>query len=127
MRFLADMGISMSTVEALRQEGHEVVHLREEGLQRLPDPAILEKARREERAVLTFDLDFGDLLAIGGQKYPSVIIFRLRNESPPTVTMALFQALADERHTLADGAIIIVEDARYRIRRLPIEGTGADS
>jgi len=27
MRFLADMGISMSTVEALRQEGHEVVHL----------------------------------------------------------------------------------------------------
>lgn len=127
MRFLADMGISMSTVEALRQEGHEVVHLREEGLQRLPDPAILEKARQEERAVLTFDLDFGDLLAIGGQKYPSVIIFRLRNESPPTVTMALFQALADERHALADGAIIIVEDARYRIRRLPIEGPGTDS
>jgi hypothetical protein len=41
--------------------------------------------------------------------------------------MALFQALADEGQTLADGAIIIVEDARYRIRRLPIEGTGADS
>ena len=125
MRFLADMGISMSTVEALRQQGHDVVHLREEGLQRLPDPAILEKAREEARTVLTFDLDFGDLLAIGGQSYPSVIIFRLHNETPAVVTPALFRVLADQGETLAEGAIIIVEEARYRIRRLPIEGTGA--
>jgi predicted nuclease of predicted toxin-antitoxin system len=126
MRFLADMGISMSTVEALRRERHEVVHLREEGLQRLPDPAILAKAREEARTVLTFDLDFGDLLAIGGQSYPSVIIFRLRDETPAVVTAALRGVLADQSQTLAEGAIIIVEDARYRIRRLPIEGTGAE-
>jgi predicted nuclease of predicted toxin-antitoxin system len=33
MRFLADMGISMRTVEWLRRQGHDIVHLREEGLQ----------------------------------------------------------------------------------------------
>jgi len=50
------MGVSMSTVLTLREQGHEAVHLREENLGHLPD-----------------------------------------------------------------GAIIIVEDARYRLRRLPVE------
>jgi len=56
MRFLADMGVSMTTVDALRQAGEDVVHLRDEGLHRLPDNHILGKARREQRIVLTFDL-----------------------------------------------------------------------
>ena len=32
MKLLADMGISMATVRALREAGEEVVHLREQGL-----------------------------------------------------------------------------------------------
>jgi predicted nuclease of predicted toxin-antitoxin system len=57
------MGVSLSTVRALRSDGHNAVHLREEGLNRLPDAEILEKARQEQRVILTFDLDLGDLLA----------------------------------------------------------------
>ena len=58
MRFLADMGVSITTVHALREAGHDAVHLREEGLIRLPDPDIVAKAAQEHRVVLTFDLDF---------------------------------------------------------------------
>ncbi len=72
MRFLADMGVSMGTVAWLRERGHEVVHLREQGLQRTQDCDILDKARIEGRVVLTFDLDFGDLLALGLFSDPSV-------------------------------------------------------
>jgi predicted nuclease of predicted toxin-antitoxin system len=111
----------MSTVQALRGHGHEVVHLREEGLERLPDPAILEKAKQEGRTVLTFDLDFGDLLAIGAHTLPSVILFRLHNQTPPSVTPRALQVLSECRNDLAAGAIVTVEDARYRLRRLPIE------
>jgi len=57
MRFLADMGVSTLTVKWLRNEGHDAVHLRELGLQRLPDEDILVKAREEGRIVLTMDLD----------------------------------------------------------------------
>ena len=38
MKFLADMGVSMSTVQTLRDAGHDAVHLRDEGLHRLPVP-----------------------------------------------------------------------------------------
>ena len=73
MRFLADMGISVTTVKALRAADHDAVHLRDEDLIRLPDPHITAKAAREGRRVLTFDLDFGDILAAAGSDSPSVI------------------------------------------------------
>ena len=41
MKFLADMGISLRTVDWLRELGHDVVHLRDRGLQKLSDDEIL--------------------------------------------------------------------------------------
>ena len=64
MRFLADMGVSQRVVQWLRDEGHDAKHLREEGLHRLPDRQILEKATTENRILLTFDLDFAEILAL---------------------------------------------------------------
>ena len=120
MRFLADMGVSLTTVEALRAASHDVVHLRDEGLIRLPDPDIVAKASAETRIVLTFDLDFGDILAIARSQAPSVIIFRLRNQTPPAVNPRLFRVIHDCVTELAQGALVIVEDEGFRVRRLPI-------
>lgn len=80
MKFLADMGISLRTVAWLHAAGYDVVHLQNEGLQRLADDEILVKARTEERILLTVDLDFAQLLAVSGEALPSVILFRLGNE-----------------------------------------------
>lgn len=121
MRFLADMGVSFSTVQVLRTDGHDAVHLQEEGLIRLADADILEKARGEQRVILTFDLDFGDLLATGAVSFPSVIIFRLRDGTPASVTAHLRHVLRQHHRELDKGAIIIVEDARLRVRRLPLD------
>jgi len=121
MKFLADAGISIATVLALRDHGHDAVHLREQGLQRLPDTKVMEKAIAEKRVVLTLDLDFGDLLALGIEKEPSVVIFRLYDETPASVNPRLMRVLEDRRSELESGALIVVEDGRYRMRRLPIE------
>jgi predicted nuclease of predicted toxin-antitoxin system len=121
MKFLADMGVSMTVVRTIRESGYDVVHLREEGLQRLADPAIILKARHEERIVLTFDLDFGDLLAASADVLPSVIIFRLQNTSPAFVAARLLETLSECGQALATGVILTVQDNRYRLRRLPIE------
>ncbi len=59
MKLLADMGVSQTVVKALCQMGYDAKHLRDEELQRLPDRLIIEKAKLEERVVLTFDLDYG--------------------------------------------------------------------
>ncbi|MDR9898377.1 DUF5615 family PIN-like protein [Aetokthonos hydrillicola Thurmond2011] len=49
MKFLADMGISPRTVNWLKSASYDAVHLVDEGLERLPDDEILEKARLEGR------------------------------------------------------------------------------
>jgi predicted nuclease of predicted toxin-antitoxin system len=120
MRFLGDVGASTSALKALREDGYDAVHLREQGLHRLPDSAILQKAFEEGRILITFDLDFGDLLAFSGSRLPSVIIFRLHNQTPLNVTSRLFDLLSLESPRINAGALIIVEDSRYRVRHLPI-------
>nr|WP_275994480.1 DUF5615 family PIN-like protein [Argonema antarcticum] len=117
---MADMGVSPLTVQALRQQGYNAVHLNEQGLDRLPDPDILEKARQEDRIVLTFDLDFGDLLAVSADVAPSVVIFRLKNTVPGFVSARLLLVISECGEDLATGAIVTVENNRYRVRRLPI-------
>src|SRR6266508_389496 len=120
MRFLADAGVSLRTVEFLNQLGHEAIHVRTLGLQRAPDPDVVERARADASIVLTFDLDFGEVLALGVLDKPSVIIFRLADERPASVNQRLEAVLKERSADLESGALILVEDARYRVRKLPI-------
>jgi len=60
VRFLADMCVDVRIIKWLRQNGHDATHLRDEGLHRMPNGEIFEKAIREDRIVITFDLDFGE-------------------------------------------------------------------
>jgi predicted nuclease of predicted toxin-antitoxin system len=120
MKFLADMGISMRVVAALRKQGHDVVHLQEQDLSRLPDAEILVKARVEERIVLTHDLDFGELLAASGGTLPSVVIFRLKDMRAENVSRHLFSLLRLQSESLARGAVCSVSEQKVRIRTLPI-------
>lgn len=120
MRFLADMGVAKRIVEWLKAEGHDAVHLHEENLHRLPDDAIFEKAYLEKRVLLTFDLDFGEIVACSGGHLVSVILFRLHNTRTPHVLDRLKKVLNESKMVLEQGAIIVVEDTRHRIRRLPL-------
>ena len=120
MRFLADAGISPRTVEFLRRRGHDAVHVRELAMQRAADRRLTEKARADERIVLTFDLDFGEILALGVVDRPSVVIFRLEDERAVSVNRRLEAVLSEQSKALEHGALILVEDARYRVRLLPI-------
>ncbi len=120
MKFLADMGISHKTVSFLKAQGHDAVHLHEQGLDRMSDADILGKALGEKRIVLTHDLDFGDLMAAGGGYLPGVIIFRLRNMKSEQVNRHLAEIINRHRDMLEQGAVITVTEGKTRVRRLPI-------
>lgn len=125
MRFLADMGVHLQVVEWLRQRGHEVVHLRDEGLHRLPNGEIFEKAIAEHRVILTFDLDFGEIAALSRGRNASVILFRLHNTRAGHVISRVGAVLAASSPALERGAVVLVEEARHRVRYLPVGETGS--
>jgi predicted nuclease of predicted toxin-antitoxin system len=66
MRFLLDMNISPVIGEALRQDGHEVVHSRELGLAAQPDHAVLARAVADSRILITLRPRFRRYCRFGG-------------------------------------------------------------
>jgi predicted nuclease of predicted toxin-antitoxin system len=126
MKFLADMGVSQRVLAWLRSQGHDAIHLRDEGLQRLPNGAIFEKAFNERRVILTFDLDFGEILALSRGRKVSVVLFRLRNARAPHVIERFGPVLEDSLPALEAGAVVVVEETRHRVRHLPIGSETAD-
>lgn len=119
------MGISQASVKFLWTRGHEALHLRDEGLIRLPDSDILRKARDEKYIILTHDLGFSDLVAAGSERLPSVVLFRLQNMRPANVNQHLELLLEQHHEDLEAGVIVSLTEGRIRIRTLPIGGEGA--
>lgn len=120
MRFLADMGISQGVVTWLQAQGHDAIHLRDEGLHTLENGEIVTKAFRESRIILTWDLDFTEILALSGRHQVSAVIFRLVNTRSAHVIERFARVLQESAQDLEDGAIISVEEARHRVRLLPL-------
>jgi predicted nuclease of predicted toxin-antitoxin system len=77
MRFPADAGISPKTIAFLLELGHDTVSVRTLGLERADDSHLVQVATTDTRVILTFDLDFGEILALGVLDKPNVITFRL--------------------------------------------------
>ena len=95
------------------------MHLREEGLQRLPNGGIFEKAIDESRIVVTFDLDFGEIVALSQGRKAGVVLFRLRNTRTSFVIQRLADVILECADALARGAIVIIEETRHRVREFP--------
>ncbi|MGH7909888.1 MAG: DUF5615 family PIN-like protein [Thermodesulfobacteriota bacterium] len=125
MRFLVDMCVDIRVADWLRSKGHDAVHLREQGLQRLANGEIFKKATSENRAVLTFDLDFSEIAALTRERQTSLIVLRLQNARYQHVIDRLSAVLAESADALVKGAVISVEESRHRIRYLPV-GTQSD-
>lgn len=84
------------------------------------DEEILDFARQDERVVLTQDLDFSSLLALGGHSRPSWVTLRLMRSDPETVTQILLNVLPGLKEAMKEGAVAVVEEGAVRIRYLPI-------
>jgi predicted nuclease of predicted toxin-antitoxin system len=109
MRFLADMGIGTRIVQWLREEGHDVTHLSEEGLQRLSNGEIFNKGIAKNRVVLTFDLDFSEIAALSRRRKASIVVFRLHNTCSDHVIDRLSAVLEESTNVLEKGAVAVVE------------------
>ena len=64
MNVLLDMPVSRSLLSALQGHEHAGVHAHEIGLDRATDREVLAVPRRENRVVISADLDFPRLLAL---------------------------------------------------------------
>ncbi|MBZ5516043.1 MAG: DUF5615 family PIN-like protein [Acidobacteriia bacterium] len=117
MNFLANMGISPRTVEFLKELGHQAVRLSDLGLSGASDIEVIKRATTQGQVVLTFDLDYPALLALRAKERVSAVIFRTVTADPNWINSRLLQCLPLVEDALREGAIVVVEDDRVRVRR----------
>jgi len=121
MKFLVDNALSPRLAEQLRACGHDATHVVDYGMGSAPDHDVLEKARADSRILLSADTDFGMLLTFSRAHDPSVILFRgLTNRRPDAQSATLVANLPVLAADLEAGSIVIVDEDRLRVRRLPI-------
>jgi predicted nuclease of predicted toxin-antitoxin system len=117
VKFLANMGISPKTVILLRSLGHDAVRLNEVGLDQAEDSNVIAHAAEQTQIILTFDLDYPMLLALAPERRASSIVFRTTIAEGSWINARLAACLPLVENDLREGAIVVVEDDRIRIRK----------
>ncbi len=116
MHLLANENFPLDAVEALRADGHDVAWIREDS-RGISDDKVLLRAQEENRIVVTFDKDFGEL-AFRSKLPPQSgeILFRITPISPQYIAQVAVQALASRDNWA--GHFSVIEDNRIRMTSL---------
>ena len=116
MRFLADENFPGDAVSVLKSHGHDVLWIRKEN-SGLTDHRVLSLDQSEDRVLLTFDKDFGEL-AFRAKLSAScgVVLFRIPMVFPREVSLWVSSVL--ESRSDWSGYFSVVEEDRIRMTLL---------
>jgi predicted nuclease of predicted toxin-antitoxin system len=116
VKIKVDENIGKSGVVLLRQAGHDVSTVREQGIEGAADEALFQVCAEERRALITLDRDFGQVLRFPPGQSAGIAVLELGG--PATIALLqnrlrAFIALSTTRSI--DGELWIVEPGRIRV------------
>lgn len=114
------MNLSVEWIPVLEKAGWSAVHWSTIGDPRADDETIMAWALTHGYGVFTHDLDFGTALALNHAGGPSVIQVRGQRVLPEHMGPVVLAALRQYEAELIAGALVVVEQAKRRVRILPL-------
>lgn len=116
MNLLADECCDAGLVDILRHEGHDVTFV-VEAMCGASDSAVLQKAREEDRILLTEDKDFGELVYRLHRSVPGIILLRFASEER-TLKRSRLLSLLEQESVRLKRAFVVLDTDKARIRPL---------
>lgn len=114
---LANENFPAPAIRKLRAAGIDVVAVRE-AMPSASDKEVMEYARREQRWIVTFDRDYGDLVFREGLLPPPAILFFRQEPYPPDRPADLVLAMLSEPQQ-AEGCMVVISERNIRRKRFP--------
>ena len=113
MRLLIDENVSASVARALGAEGHDVEFVAEVD-RSAADDIVLELAIAADRALVTFDSDFGRLIFAEHKRAPRAVIYlRSPPPSPQETVGRILRVLATDAPSIDGYFVSIASTARF--------------
>ncbi|MCK4393616.1 DUF5615 family PIN-like protein [Candidatus Bipolaricaulota bacterium] len=119
MKFKLDECVNARLADLMEQAGHEVMTVKGEGLRGISDQALYERCIIENRALVTLDKHFSNVLRYPPEATPGIVVLRGPDNLFTTMRIlmeTLVQALTGEQPT---ARLWIVEPGRFRIHEPP--------
>jgi len=114
VRWLANENFPAPSVAVLRASGHDILCIAE-SYPGIDDTTVLALARKEERWLVTFDRDYGELLfARNYAPPPAVILLRVQSYRPEEPAAWLTQLLLDQESLLGKFTVFTGDTLRTR-------------
>lgn len=117
MRFLTDENFPLGSIKFLRKSGHDVAAVIEDS-PGAKDHEVLTRASREQRVILTFDRDYGELIYRRNHSITAGIIYLRFIPETPLEPADFIIKLMQIPDLYLEGRFTIVE--RTRIRQRPL-------
>lgn len=117
---LANENFPAPAIRKLRAAGVDVVAV-SEVMPAASDKEVMEYARREQRWIVTFDRDYGDLVFREGLLPPPAILFFRQEPYPPDRPADLVLAMLSEPQQ-AEGCMVVISERNIRRKHFPISG-----
>ena len=116
--FLIDEDLPRSLSRQLQESGVMAVDVRDVGLRGESDRAILEYAVSRKLALLTGDLGFSNILEFPPRSHSGIVVARFPAEiTAKLLTQGILDGLRGLPYDEIDGALVIIEPGRIRLRR----------
>lgn len=117
MNWLADENVPAGSVRLLRSSGIDIVSIQEER-PGAPDGDVLALAQEQNRGLLTFDRDFGELIYRESLSCPPTVVYmRFTPTSPDEPAKVLLDVL--KRAEMIEGYFVVLDRDSLRRRKLP--------
>jgi predicted nuclease of predicted toxin-antitoxin system len=118
LKFVIDEDIPRSTGIILKENGYDILDIRDHGLRGEKDEKIYEFAQENGAVVLTGDRGFGNTQRFPLGEHNGIVVTNFPNEMP--TSMINQQLLVRLKHINEDdykGNVIIIDPLKIRIRR----------
>lgn len=116
-KFLANENVPSATIKTLQNAGYEVVSVSED-FPSIKDEAVILFASIENRIIITFDRDYGELIFKHNLKHSSgVVYFRLKFFQPEKPAEILLQLLSEVLLNI-EGFFTVISENNVRQRKL---------
>ncbi|MEM6877149.1 MAG: DUF5615 family PIN-like protein [Bacteroidota bacterium] len=116
MKLLADENFPVASFKALKTKDYDIRHIGVE-LSSIRDEEVISIAIAEDRIILTFDRDFGELVFKEGYRPKGVVYFRWK-EFRPLEPGEFIDELIQEKRIELDGNFTVIDPDQIRQRRI---------